>query len=84
MPVQRRLFLQLRHRIEDAGYRDQEFAAEMGWPGSVLSARLNGRTPWSMADAFRACGLLQIPLEEMSNYFADAVEAEARKERARC
>ena len=84
MPVQRRLFLQLRHRIEDAGYQDQEFAAEMCWPGSVLSARLNGRTPWSMADAFRACGLLQIPLEEMSNYFADAVEAEARKERARC
>ena len=42
MPVQRRLFLQLRHRIEDAGYQDQEFAAEMGWPGSVLSARLNG------------------------------------------
>lgn len=84
MPVQRRLFLQLRHRIEDAGYQDQEFAAEMGWPGSVLSARLNGRTSWSMADAFRACSLLQIPLEEMSNYFADAVEAEARKERARC
>lgn len=84
MPVQRRLFLQLRHRIEDAGYQDQEFAAEMGWPGSVLSARLNGRTPWSMADAFRACSLLPIPLEEMSNYFADAVEAEARKERARC
>lgn len=84
MTAQRRLFLQLRHRIEDAGYQDQEFAAEMGWPGSVLSARLNGRTPWSMADAFRACGLLQIPLEEMSNYFADAVEAEARKERARC
>ena len=84
MPVQRRLFRQLRHRIEDAGYQDQEFAAKMGWPGSVLSARLNGRTPWSMADAFRACGLLQIPLEEMSNYFADAVEAEARKERARC
>lgn len=84
MPVQRRLFLQLRHRIEDAGYQDQEFAAEMGWPGSLLSARLNGRTPWSMADAFRACSLLQIPLEEMSNYFADAVEAEARKERARC
>ena len=84
MPVQRRLFLQLRHRIEDAGYQDQEFAAEMGWPGSVLSARLNGLTPWSMADAFRACSLLQIPLEEMSNYFADAVEAEARKERARC
>ena len=84
MPVQRRLFLQLRHRIEDAGYQDQEFAAEMGWPGSVLSARLNGRTPWSMADAFRACSLLQIPLEEMFNYFADAVEAEARKERARC
>ena len=84
MPVQRRLFLQLRHRIEDAGYQDQEFAAEMGWPGSVLSARLNGRTPWSMADAFRACSLLQIPLEEMSKYFADAVEAEARKERARC
>lgn len=54
MPVQRRLFLQLRHRIEDAGYQDQEFAAEMGWPGSVLSARLNGRTPWNMADAFRA------------------------------
>ncbi len=84
MPAQRRLFLQLRHRIEDAGYQDQEFAAEMGWPGSVLSARLNGRTPWNMADAFRACSLLQIPLEEMSNYFADAVEAEARKERARC
>ncbi len=84
MTAQRRLFLQLRHRIEDAGYQDQEFAAEMGWPGPVLSARLNGRTPWSMADAFRACSLLQIPLEEMSNYFADAVEAEARKERARC
>lgn len=84
MPVQRRLFRQLRHRIEDAGYRDQEFAAELGWPASVLSARLNGRTPWTVVDAFKVCGLLQIPPEEMSNYFADAVEAEARKERVRC
>ena len=83
MPLRRKPFRQLQHRIEDIGYQNSEFAAAMGWSGPALSARLHGRTPWSMADAFRVCKLLQIPLGEMASYFADAAEPDAQKEGVR-
>ncbi len=84
MPAKRKLFLQLRHKIEDAGYTNSEFAAELGIGAPLLSARLSGRTPWTMAEALKACDLLEIPPEDLCGYFADAAAAASRREAARC
>lgn len=72
MPVPRKLFLQLRHKIEDAGYQVQDVAEHFGHTPSWASSRLSGQVPWSVADALKVCDLVGIPQDEIANYFKDA------------
>ena len=64
-------FKQLRRAIQDAGYRDRDFAAQMGESGSWLSNRMNGRTPWQVSEALQVLTLLQLPPEDFCFFFKD-------------
>lgn len=79
MPAKRKLFLQLRHKIEDAGYKFQEISEHFGHAPSWASSRLSGQTPWSVADALEICELVGIPKEEAFNYFRDALLVTKRR-----
>lgn len=79
MPIPRKLFLQLRYKIEEAGYKLQEISAHFGHSPSWASSRLSGQTPWSVADALEVCELVGIPKEEAFEYFKDALVATEKK-----
>ena len=79
MPAPRRYFLQLRYLIEIKGYRHKEFADLLGESGAWLTNKLCGRSPWTMAEAIQVCTQLEIPLEEMANYFGDCLQIRERR-----
>lgn len=78
MPAHRKRFLQLRHKIEDAGYTNSEFAAAFGHGCSWISGKLSGNVPWTVPEALKAMALLGIPGEELVHYFRDAAPEESQ------
>lgn len=36
---------------------------------SYITPRMTGKTPWSMDDVYKLCGLLKIPYDEITLYF---------------
>ena len=59
----------LRGDIREKFATQAAFAEAMGMDSSTLSAKLNGRTEWTRAEISKACGLLDIPFEELHSYF---------------
>ena len=72
MPAPRKLFRQLRHRIEDTGCTYQEIAESLGRTRGWLSNKFTGRSPWTVAEAIEISARLGIPPEEIADYFKDA------------
>ena len=67
-------YWKLRGRFHSCGYRDQEVADYIGIGRDTMSARMNGKKPWTSAEIAAACDLLDIRQDEIGEYFFPAVE----------
>jgi hypothetical protein len=62
-------YSELRGKIK-AKYGNQEaFAYAMDFNASTLSQKLNNRADWSRIEIYKACKLLNIPLQDVPLYF---------------
>ena len=59
----------LRGKIVEVFGTNAAFADAIGMDGSTLSAKLNNKSPWKREEIEKACGLLDIPLENVFVYF---------------
>lgn len=59
----------LREDIRSKYHNTEEFAKAMGMDRSTLSGKLNSRTAWKQSEIEKACKLLDIPMEKVSEYF---------------
>lgn len=62
-------YSKLRGRIVEKYTTCAAFAEAFGCSRSVLSAKLSGTSPWTIAEVRRACELLDIKPEEIHLYF---------------
>lgn len=62
-------YAKLRGRIVEKYGSQKSFAEAMNIREAFLSAKLNNRVGWSFEEVVKACGLLEIPMEEMHVYF---------------
>lgn len=58
-----------RSKLKAAGLHSEDVAAAVGLAPSGLSARVRGRTPWSLPEAAGACSLLGADLSEFVHFF---------------
>ena len=54
--------------IEKCGTR-RAFAKEMGFSERTLCLKLNGKISWRQDEMVKACAILEIPLNEIADYF---------------
>ena len=64
-----RTYGKLRETIKNHFKTLEEFAEAMGIDRGILSKRLNGKTGWKSSEIETACKLLDIPMEQVSEYF---------------
>jgi hypothetical protein len=64
-----RTYGKLREKIKAIYGTIGAFADAMGKDRSSISNKLNGLSPWKSADIEKACSLLDIAIEEVSEYF---------------
>ena len=64
-----RTFGKLREKIKTKYGTIAEFATAMGKDTSTVSGKLNGKTGWKQAEIELACKLLDIPMEQVCEYF---------------
>lgn len=69
-----RKFLVLRYHIAVAGYTLQEFGAAIGLTSQTISSRLNGRVPWTVPEAMKACDVLHLDRKEIAELFKECQE----------
>lgn len=64
-----RTFGKLREKIKAEFKTMDTFAEAMGMHRSTLSNKLNSLVGWKQSEIEKACMLLEIPMEEVSEYF---------------
>jgi hypothetical protein len=64
-----RTYGKLRERIKAVFGTIGAFADAMGKDRSTISCKLNGRSSWTNDEIENACRLLNIAIEEVSEYF---------------
>ena len=62
-------YSKLRGKIREVYHSEFEFAKAMNLSRTTLSAKLNGKTQWSMSEVENSCKLLTIPMSEIEIYF---------------
>ena len=62
-------YRKLRGRIKEKFDLQDEFANKMKISSTTLSKKLNGKTDFTRCEIVTACEILDIPLEEVSEYF---------------
>jgi hypothetical protein len=45
------------------------FADKMDWSERTCSLKLCGKVEWKQSDISKACGILEIPINDISTYF---------------
>lgn len=65
-------YAKLRGKIKEVYKTQEAFAEAMGMDCSTLSLKLNGKSEWSMTEVEKACGLLDIQIQEVYAYFFTA------------
>ena len=79
-------YIELRCAMIRAGIDQNDIARTIGKSPSYVSLRLNGHVPWTMAEAYAICELLQLPITEIVRYFPPGGKGcpiwEAKKEEA--
>lgn len=59
----------LRGRIRELFHTEKGFAEAMGMSSAALSARLNGRKPWTAPEIYEAIDRLRLRDDEIVSYF---------------
>lgn len=59
----------LRERIGIMFPDHPTFARKMNMNPSTLSAKLNGKSDWTREEIIYSCSLLDIPIDEVTDYF---------------
>jgi transcriptional regulator with XRE-family HTH domain len=62
-------YLKLRGRIREKGYTQRDVANAIGKTTGTLSDKLNNKATFTMKEVDDICKLLDIPNEEIGNYF---------------
>ena len=62
-------FKRLWIRIREMDMANKEAAIKAGMTAVELSNRMTKKVPWSLAEAYRMCEALEIPLEQLAEYF---------------
>lgn len=62
-------FGRLREEIKAKFQNTENFAKAMGMNRSTLSGKLNSLSAWKQSEIEKACKLLDIPMEKVSEYF---------------
>lgn len=62
-------YAKLRGRIREICGTQEKFADAIALDPSSVSAKLNGKSEWTRQQIEDACHVLQIQLEEVSDYF---------------
>ena len=57
--------------LKDAGLHSEDVAAAIGLPPSCLSARVRGRTPWTLPEAAEVCKALGADISVFARVFCD-------------
>lgn len=60
-----------RSKLKAKGMHNEDLAAAVGLIPSALSSRVRGRTPWSLAEAVKTCGILGADLSEFVHFFGN-------------
>lgn len=58
-----------RSKLKAAGLHSEDVAAAVGLAPSGLSARVRGRTPWSLEESAKACETLGADLKEFAHFY---------------
>lgn len=59
----------LREEIRKKYSTLEEFAQASGITRAALSSKLNSKTPWKSTDIEKVCKTLNIPMEQVCEYF---------------
>lgn len=59
----------LRERIKLVFGKNSNFAKAMGFDKSTLSSKLSSKTEWTRTEIEKSCYLLELPIDEIPNYF---------------
>lgn len=62
-------YAKLRGRIKEKFGTQDSFASAMNMNRSTLSAKLNGKSDWTVLEIEQSCSLLSIPITEAHAYF---------------
>lgn len=62
-------YSKLRGKIREMYGTNANFATVMSMDLSTLSLKLNNKTPWKREEIEKACGVLEIPIEDVYLYF---------------
>lgn len=62
-------YAKLKGRIKERFGTDESFATAMSMHRSTLSLKLNSKSEWTRQEIEKACYLLQIPIEQVHEYF---------------
>lgn len=62
----------LKNRIKEKYRTEGEFAKALGVDRTSLYSKLIDKTDWKRAEIEKACGLLEIPIEEVHEFFFTA------------
>ena len=62
-------YAKLKGKIKELYGTQSAFAEAMGMDNATLSLKLNNKTPWKDEEIEKACGLLNIPIEQVHVYF---------------
>ena len=64
-----RLFRKLRGAIAAAGTTCREISEELGINPATLSAKMNGKQPFTLWEAYQILSMLDLPESEINTYF---------------
>ncbi len=62
-------FRELRVLILKRGYYAKDIARMLNMSEANFSAKLNGKSPWRLEEAYRICEVLDIPYSDIPQYF---------------
>ena len=62
-------FLKLRGRLEEWGVDQRWVGHKLGKSTSYVCQRMVGKKSWTMEEAYKLCDILQIPPENILDYF---------------
>lgn len=62
-------YAKLKGKIKEIFGTQSAFALAMGMDNATLSGKLNNKTSWKDEEIEKACGLLNIPIEQVHEYF---------------